>query len=262
MKINLSDKKTLLILLGVAAIAIIAVVIYFFYVSNVNPVAPGGPLSSLYNQCLSQEQQLYQTYLSTLNSYIQQDQQQNVALTAPQIANLNAIQSQIDSLYKECLSMLESYMSQNDAVQTLTNGIVNIILKVAEVVAAALALPALVYSVKKAISILKKPFSGGATAQVLSQALVLANLNAGRISNVYASTLSYSVNQMYYIQYNDTQNFFNILVTEGILEAELAQVLEAEILAEQEELFGFVSDELPPPPIPPPDFLFKKRSTH
>jgi hypothetical protein len=261
MKINLSDKKTLLILLGVAAIAIIAVIIYFLYVSYVNPVAPGGPLSSLYNQCLSQEKQLYQQYLTTLNSYIQQDQQQNVALTAPQIANLNAIQSQIDSLYKQCLSILETYMSQTDAVQTLTNGIVNIILTVAEVIAAALALPALVYGIKKAISILKKPFSGGATAQVLSRALVLANLDAGRISNVYASTLSYSVNQMYYIQYNDTQNFFDILVTEGILEAELAQVLEAEILAEQQELFAFVSDELPPPPIPPPDFLFKKRAT-
>jgi Tfp pilus assembly protein PilE len=261
MKINLSDKKTLLILLGVAAIAIIAVIIYFLYTSYVNPTAPGGPLSSLYNQCLSQEKQLYQQYLTTLNSYIQQDQQQNVALTEPQISNLNAIQSQIDSLYKQCLSMLESYMSQTDAVQTLANGIVNVILEVAKVGAAILLLPALVYSVKKTISILKKPLSGGATTQVLSQALVLANLDAGRISNVYASTLSYSVDQMYYIQYNDTQNFFNILVTEGILEAELAQVLEAEILAEQQELFDFVSDELPPPPIPPPDFLFKKRAT-
>jgi len=262
MKINLSDKKTLFILLGVAAIAIIAVVIYFLYTTFVNPVAPGGPLSSQYNQCLSQEKQLYETYLTTLNSYIQQDQQQNVALTAPQIANLNAIQSQIDSLYKECLSMLESYMSQTDAIQTLKNGIVKVILTAADVAAVGLALPALAYGVRKAISILKKPLSGGATTQVLSQALVLANLDAGRISNVYASTLSYSVNQMYYIQYSDTQTFFDILVTEGILEAELAQVLEAEILAEQQELFDFVSDELPPPPpIPPPDFLFRKRST-
>ena len=261
MKINLSDKKTLFILLGVAAIAIIAVVIYFLYTTYVNPVAPGGPLSSLYNQCLSQEERLYETYLTTLNSYIQQDQQQNVALTAPQIANLNAIQSQIDSLYKECLLMLESYMSQTDAIQTLTNGIVNKILTVAEALAIAFALPSLIPRIKKAISILKKPTSGGATTQILSQSLVLANLDAGRISNVYASTLTYSVDQMYYIQYSDTQTFFFTLVTEGILEAELAQVLEAEILAEQQELFDFVSDELPPPPIPPPDFLFRKRST-
>jgi len=262
MNINLSNKKKLLILLGVVAIVIIVIFIYFFYISYVNPVAPGGPLASQYNQCLSQEEQLYQVYLSTLNSYIQQDQQQNVALTSPQIANLNTIQSQIDSLYKQCLSMLKSYMSQQDAFQTLTNGIVNIILKVAEIVAAVLVLPTLVSRIKQAISILKKPTSGGATTQVLSQSLVLANLDAGRISNVYASTLSYSVNQTYQLQYDDTQNFFNILVTEGILDAELAQVLESEILAEQQELFNVTSEELPPPPIPPPDFLFKKRTIH
>lgn len=260
MNINLSDKKKLLILLGVVAIAIIAIFIYFFYVSYVNPAAPGGPLESQYNQCLSQEEQLYRTYLSTLNSYIQQDQQQNVALTAPQIANLNAIQSQMDSLYKQCLSMLESYMSKQDAFQTLTNGIVNTILKVAEVFAAILALPALAYSVKKAISILKKPGSGGSSAQVLSQSLVMAKLSAGQISNTYASTLSYSVNQIYQQQYIDTQIFFNTLVNEALLDIELAQLLESEILAEQEELMSVVSEELPPP-IPPPDFLFKKRST-
>ena len=260
MSTNLSNKKKLLILLGVVAIAIIAIFIYFFYVRYVNPVAPGGPLASQYNQCLSQEGQLYQTYLSTLNSYLQQDQQQNVALTAPQIANLNAIQSQINSLYKQCLSMLESYMSQQNAFQTLTNGIVNELLTIVGIVAAILALPTLVSRVKQAISILKKPTSGGATTQVLSQSLVLANLDAGRITNVYASTLSYSVNFAYQIQYNDTQNFFNILVTEGILDATLAQVLESEILAEQQELFNFVSDELPPPPLPPPDLLFKKET--
>jgi len=258
MNVNLSDKKKLLLLLGVVAIAIIIIFIYFFYVSYINPVAPGGPLASQYNQCLSQEEQLYQTYLSTLNSYIQQDQQQNVALTAPQIANLNAIQSQMDSLYKQCLSMLESYMSQQNAFQTLTNGIVNSLLKVAEVVAAILLLPTLVSRIKQAISILKKPGSGGSSAQVLSQSLVLSKLDAGQISNTYASTLSYSVNQIYQQQYIDTQTFFNTLINEALLDIELAQSLEEEILAEQAELLSVVSEELPPP-IPIPEILSKKR---
>lgn len=259
MNINLSDKNKLLLLLGVVAIAVIAIFIYFFYVTYINPTAPGGPLYNQYNQCLSQEGQLFQLYLSTFNSYLQQDQQQNIALTETQIANLKAIQSQINSLYKECLSMLEQYQSQQNAFQTLTNGIVNMLIKVATIVAAVLVLPTLVSRIKQAISILKSPTSGGATTQVLSQSLVLANLDAGRISNVYASTVSYNVNLTYQIQYNDTQDFFNALIEAGLLDAELAQVFEAEILAEQEQLFNFVTDQLPPPPPPPPDFLFRKK---
>lgn len=247
------------LLLGLVVIAVVALFIYFFYVTYINPTAIGGPLHEVYNQCLSQEGQLFQLYLSTFNSYLQQDQQQNIALTDTQIANLKAIQSQINSLYKECLSMLEQYQSQQNAFQTLVNGIVNEILTIAAVVGAVYVLPTLVSRIKQAIDILRKPASGGATTQVLSQALVLANLDAGRISNVYASTVSYNVNLTYQIQYNDTQDFFDALVEAGLLEAELAQIYEAEILAEQEQLFNFVTDQLPPPPLPPPDFLFRKK---
>ena len=183
---TLSNKGKTVI--GVSAVGAAALLGYGIYYG----LSGQGIVSS----CETEQQALFNKYISTLSTYLQQDSANGTAITQEQQSNLNSIISQMNAQQASCIA----------AQKKLNLPIDTILSNASAIIAAAIASAIVIYGLSKAYSQIKgkKPPStgGGKTwpeaASFITPIVVQDLYSNGKISTDEAEAMSsYAVSNSY-----------------------------------------------------------------
>ncbi len=135
-------EKTGLVGLGIGAAGLLAYGIYYDLTGQ-----------SVVSQCEKEQTALFQTWLSTLETYLQEDSKNGISLTTEQQNNLNYIQTELNQQQQSCIA----------AAKKLNQSVTDIIATDTAIIAGAIATAIIIYglaSAYKRVNKIKPPKTG------------------------------------------------------------------------------------------------------
>ena len=155
---------------------------------------------SIVSACENEQQTLFNKYISTLSTYLQQDSAEGIAITQEQQSNLNYLLTQMNNQQASCIA----------AQKKLSQPITSILSTSATIISAAIATAIIIYGLSKAYKVIKgkKPPStgGGKTwpeaAAFITHIVVQDLYDNGKISTEEAEAMS---------QYAPSSNYAGVL---------------------------------------------------